>query len=154
MPRGKRTAQNPEEFREQELRPHADETLGAYLRRVRMMRGLNLPDVARALAGLPPSQRISHPYLSQIELGQVFQPARDRLQSLASVLGIPPEWLYEKAGLPLMGGAERRVADRSPLAEQIATRATELEPSDQKMVLDMIEVVLRRRHGERKAGKH
>lgn len=130
---------------EQELRPRQDEALGAYIRRVRLMRGLNLPDVARALANEPPSQRVSHPYLSQIELGQVFQPSRDRLQSIANVLQIKPEWLFEKAGLPLHG--ERAAAPRNMMVEQIATRAAEMEPTDQKMLLDMINVILKRRKG-------
>lgn len=136
-----------------ELRPIPNEKLGPYVRRVRLLRGLNLPDVARALASKPPSQRVSHPYLSQIELGQVAQPARDRLQSLASVLGIPPEWLYELAGLPIEGRPDQSVIERNPMADRIALRAAELDASDQKMIMDMIEVIVRQRKAGRKGEK-
>ena len=136
---------------DEQWRPRAEESLGTYIRRVRMMRGLNLPDVARALANEPPSQRVSHPYLSQIELGQVFQPSRDRLQSLANVLQIKPEWLFEKAHLPLHGAENTN--QNNPMVDQIATRAAQMEPTDQKMLLDMIDVIVKRRQGERKGGK-
>ena len=136
---------------EDELRPRTGEKLGEYIRRIRLTRGLNLPQVARASAEEPPSQRISHPYLSQIELGQVFQPSRDRLQTLAKILQIQPEWLFEKANLPLHG-AERDM-QQNPMVERIATRAAEMEPTDQQMVLDMIDVILKRRKGERRGDK-
>lgn len=129
----------------EELRPYPQETLGDYVRRLRLMQGLSLPDVARAMTNLPPSQRISHPYLSQIEHGQVHQPSRDRLSSLASVFGIPPEWLYEKAGLPTDSPRGMAARDMSPLVEQLATRASLIEPADQQMLLDMVEAIIRRR---------
>lgn len=127
-----------------EYEPRADETLGVYLRRVRTMRGLNLPDVSRALAGAPPTQRVSHAYLSQIELGQVFQPSRDRLQSLAQVLQIKPEWLFAKAGLPL-SNQERPLPVHTPIVMQIMERAALLEPFDLKMLLQIIDWVISRR---------
>ena len=128
-----------------ELRPQAHESLGEYVRRLRLMQGLSLPDVARAMTNLPPSQRISHPYLSQIEHEQVHQPSRDRLSSLASVFNIPPEWLYEKAGLPTDSPRGVSARQTSPLVEQLATRAALIEPADQQMMLDMVEAIIRRR---------
>lgn len=152
MARGKNAGKQGQPKWDQELRPHPEEKLGAYIRRVRLMRGLSLPDVARALGDRPSSQRLSHPYLSQIETGQVHQPSRDRLESLASVLGIPSEWLYEKADLPLQTGV-RPATSRGGIADYIATRATELEPQDQTMILRMIETVLNLRKEERKGRK-
>lgn len=143
----------PSEHIEPELRPRAQESLGEYVRRLRLMQGMSLPDVARALNSLPPSQRISHPYLSQIEHGQVHQPSRDRLQSLASVFNIPPEWLYEKAGLPTDSPKGMPVRQHSPLVDQLATRAALIEPADQQMMLDMVEAIIRRRESERRAKK-
>ena len=151
MARGKTDSKHTKNKEEGELQPRAEESLGAYIRRVRLQRGLNLPDVARALANEPPSQRISHPYLSQIELGQVFQPARDRLQSLANVLQINPEWLFEKAHLPMQGAED--TTQRNPIVSEIATRAAKMEPTDQQMVLDMIRLSVKRRQGERKGDK-
>lgn len=120
-----------------------DEPLGRYIRRIRVARGLNLPDVARALAGLPPPLRVSHPYLSQIELGQVFQPSRDRLESIAAVLGIPPENLLTKAGYPLHDPL-KRLERTSPLADLILKQALKLNPADQQLVLDLINLLLKR----------
>ncbi|MCC7163491.1 MAG: helix-turn-helix transcriptional regulator [Anaerolineae bacterium] len=151
MAKEKAGSKQPENKDEEEFRPREAESLGAYIRRVRLMRGLNLPDVARALANEPPSQRISHPYLSQIELGQVFQPSRDRLQSLANVLQINPDWLFEKAQLPLQGAED--TTEPNPIVSQIATRAAKMEPTDQQMVLDMINVIVKRRQGQRKGDK-
>lgn len=131
--------------------PRPEERLGEYIRRVRLMRGLNLPQVARASADEAPSQRISHPYLSQIELGQVFQPSRDRLQTLAKILQIQPEWLFEKANLPLHGADT--ATQQNPMVDRIATRAAEMEPTDQQMVLEMIDLILKRRKGERRGDK-
>lgn len=152
MARGKNAEKQGEIQGDEELRPRPEEKLGTYIRRVRLMRGLSLPDVARALADRPASQRLSHPYLSQIETGQVHQPSRDRLLSLATVLGIPAEWLYEKADLPLQTGV-RESTNHGGIADYIATRATELEPQDQTMILRMIETVLNLRKEERKGRK-
>lgn len=152
MVRGKKVVKAEQSGLDEDLRPRPEEKLGGYIRRVRLMRGLSLPDVARALADRPSSQRLSHPYLSQIETGQVYQPSRDRLQSLAGVLGVPPEWLYEKADLPVEMGA-RPAVTHGGIADYIATRATELEPQDQTMILRMIETVLNLRKEERRGRK-
>lgn len=151
MAREKMDSKHSKNKEEEQFRPRPDEKLGEYIRRVRLMRGLNLPQVARASADEPPSQRISHPYLSQIELGQVFQPSRDRLQTLAKILQIKPEWLFEKANLPLHGA--ENPAQQNPMVGQIAMRAAEMEPTDQQMVLEMIDVILKRRKGERKGDR-
>jgi transcriptional regulator with XRE-family HTH domain len=138
---------------EEEWKPRGDEALGAYIRRIRLMRGLNLPDVARATATLPPTHRVSHPYLSQIELGQVFHPSRERLQSIANVLGIPEAWLLEKAGLSSGDAEQSTQVARSPLVDQIAMRAAQLQPADQKLFLQMIEAIVRMRRGESKGSR-
>jgi transcriptional regulator with XRE-family HTH domain len=137
---------------ETELQPRPDETLGQYIRRIRVMRGLNLPDVARVTSQLPKVERVSHPYLSQIELGHVFQPARARLPSIARVLGIPGAMLLEKAGYSAGGTGVPPRLERNPMVEQIAMRAAQLDPADQKLLLCMMEAVLRMRRGESKSG--
>lgn len=53
-----------------EFQPRAEESLGQYIRRLRLLRGMSLPDVARFISHLPPERRVSHPYLSQDETGQ------------------------------------------------------------------------------------
>ncbi len=136
-----------------EWKPQAEETLGQYIRRIRMMRGLNLPDVARVTSQLPESERVSHPYLSQIELGHVFQPARARLVSIARVLGIPEAWLLEKAGFSAGGVSQPPRVERSPMVEQIAMRAAQMTPADQKLFLQMMEAIVRMRRAEGKSGR-
>lgn len=93
---------------------------------------------------------MSHPYLSQIELGQVFRPGPERLQSIAQVLQVPPEWLLEKAGLDEKGIVEPASQGASPVVQKIAFRAAQLEPADQKMLLEMIEAVVKMRLGRGK----
>ncbi len=133
-----------------QLQPRTEESLGQYIRRLRLLRGMSLPDVARFTAHLAPERRVSHPYLSQIELGQVFRPAPERLQSIARVLQVPPEWLLEKAGMDEKGVVDISNQDASPLVEQIAFRAAQLEPADQKMFLEMIEAVVKMKLGKGK----
>lgn len=111
---------------------------------------MSLSDVARFIANLPPERRVSHPYLSQIELGQVFRLAPERLQSIARVLQVPPAWLLEKAGMNEKGLVDVSNQDSSPLVEHIAFRAAQLEPTDQKMFLETIEAVVKMKLGKGK----
>lgn len=133
-----------------EFQPRAEESLGQYMRRLRLMRGMSLPDVARFTSHLPAERRVSHPYLSQIELGQVFRPAPERLRSIARVLQVPPEWLLEKAGIDEDGVVESSNQTASPLVEQIAFRAARLDPADQKMFLEMIDAIVKMKLGKGK----
>lgn len=130
-----------------DLPPREDEALGPYLRRVRISRGLNLPDVARALVQLPKEMRVSHPYLSQIELGQVAQPSRDRLVSLANLYQIPSEWLLRKASYTLI--LDEPTTSTSGIVHQIMKRVQELSPADQKLVLTMLDALVKQRRDEK-----
>ncbi len=153
MAKGRTPSGQEQEELGTEWRPQPDERLGQYIRRIRLMRGMNLPDVARITSQLQESERVSHPYLSQIELGHVFQPARARLQSIARVLGIPDAWLLEKAGFSAGGTGEPPRVERNPMVDQIALRAAQMGPADQKLFLQMMEAVVRMRRGESKSGK-
>ena len=141
-----------------DLRPRDDESLGAYIRRIRLMRGMGLGEVADATPKVPESRHISYSYLSQIELGSALRPSRERLLSIAEALGIPPQWLLEKAGFT--GGTEVASEDNSspsPIVHQIALRAGKLDRTDQEAFLQMIDAVVRLRHtrrdSERKGAK-
>lgn len=125
-----------------EYEPRADETLGAYLRRVRVLRGISLPEVARALASAASSPHISSRYLSQIEFEQILQPTDESLQRLAHILQVKPEWLLEKARQP-------RQREPSPLRVCVRTGEQNLAPDDQKLFLQMIKQVLSHRHNSR-----
>ncbi len=137
-----------------ELRPRADESLGAYIRRVRLMRGMGLAEVADATPQVPESRHVSYSYLSQIELSRALSPSRERLMSIAEVLGVPPAWLLEKAGFA--GGTEPALDDSgspSPIVKQIALRAGQLDQTDQEAFLQMIDAVLRMRRKRREGGR-
>lgn len=137
-----------------ELRPREDESLGAYIRRIRLIRGMGLGEVADATPQVPESRHISFSYLSQIEVGRALHPSRERLLSIAEVLGVPPEWLLEKAGFKAGGGmTPEDVEAPSPIVQQITLRAGKLDRTDQEAFLQMIDAVLRLRHTRREAGR-
>jgi transcriptional regulator with XRE-family HTH domain len=90
-----------------EHRPPAS-TLGEIIRRQRELNELSMRQFA-TMAG------ISNPYLSQIERG-LRDPSERVMEAIARSLGIPPEELYEQAGVE--PEAER---EPSPMLEAIAT---------------------------------
>lgn len=137
-----------------ELQPRADESLGSYLRRIRLMRGMGLGKVADATPKVPESRHVSYSYLSQIELSRALRPSRERLISIAEVLGLPPQWVLEKAGFA--GGGETVAEDSSspsPIVQQIALRAGKLDRTDQEIFLQMIDAVARLRRTRRDSGR-
>jgi len=133
-----------------DLRSREDEALGTYIRRVRLMRGMSLAEVAHATPRIPESRHISFAYLSQIEVGRALHPSRERLLSIAEALGVPPTWLLEKAGLRADTAiTPEDLSPPSPLLQQIALRAEKLERSDQEAFLRMIDAVIRLRRTRR-----
>lgn len=127
-----------------ECEPSAHETLGAYLRRVRLIRGASLPDVVQALANLPSAQSMSRQYLLQIEWEQIPQPSDENLQTLAQVLQIKPEWLLEKARQPLKR-EHYPLRQCNRVGELNGELARHMEPSDQKLLLHVIDKILSHR---------
>ena len=137
-----------------ELRPREDESLGAYIRRIRLLRGMGLGAVADATPKVPESRHISYSYLSQIEVGRALNPSRERLLSIAEALGVPPEWLLEKAGFKAGTGiTPADVESPNPIVQQITLRAGKLDRTDQEAFLQMIDAVVRLRHARREAGR-
>ncbi len=137
-----------------ELRPRDDESLGAYIRRMRLMRGMGLGAVADATPKVPESRHISYSYLSQIEVGRALNPSRERLLSIAEALAVPPEWLLEKAGFRAGTGLTPEDDESpSPIVQQITLRAGKLDRTDQEAFLQMIDAVVRLRHARRAAGR-
>ena len=137
-----------------ELRPREDESLGAYIRRIRLIRGMGLGAVADATPKVPESRHISYSYLSQIEVGRALHPSRERLLSIAEALGVPPEWLLEKAGFKAGSGLTPEDSESpSPIVQQISLRAGKLDRTDQEAFLQMIDAVVRLRHTRHDAGR-
>ena len=124
-----------------DLFPLPDESLGEYLRRLRLIRGLDLGDVAARTPRTPDSQHVSNSYLSQLELGRAVNPSRERLISLAKVLDVPEAWLLEKAGYS--GG--QTPGDISSDDRDLLLRASQLSKEDRSILKVIIDGLARRR---------
>jgi transcriptional regulator with XRE-family HTH domain len=127
-----------------DLKPFLDETLGQYLRRLRLIRGINLSDVSAKTAQIPGGASVSISYLSHLELGLQQTPSREVLLSLARVLEVPPGPLFELAGYSSRG-LEPPEEELDPEAREIALRAAQLEPAERRMLDTMIRGLLEHR---------
>lgn len=133
----KKATRNQDKLK-RELHPDLAETLGQYIRRLRLMRGMKLSDLSRATAHF--GTQVSQIHLSHIELDVVANPAIEELTSLAKVLDIPPQWLIEPSQMsesPITHAAQNDPQDN---ARQVA-----LDSNEQKMILAMTEAILHRR---------
>ncbi len=103
-----------------------DETLGAYLKRLRMLAGqvqlrsISQDEVATMTAEMPAPQRFTAAWLSKIEADRYEQPGGDKLRTLAEIYSrllrsnIPAEWLLFKAGFEIKGNV-LSLADKETL---------------------------------------
>lgn len=120
-----------------ELQPAPAETLGQYIRRVCLIRGVKLSDFSRATARF--GAQVSEIHLSHFELDMVPNRSIEHLTSLAMVLNIPPQGLIEKSemsGTAVKHGAQEDLQD--------GARLVTFDANEQEMILAMIEEVLRR----------
>jgi transcriptional regulator with XRE-family HTH domain len=76
---------------EKESSEAPEQTLGEFLRNLRMARKLSLRDVEEASG-------VSNAYLSQLEQGKITKPSPHFLHKLAGCYLVPYETLMEKAG--------------------------------------------------------
>lgn len=132
-----------------ELRPFPDESLGEYLRRLRLIRRLDLGDVSVRTPRVPESQHVSQSYLSQLELGRAQNPSRERLISLAHVLEVPEGWILERAGFS-GGNAVDSSNGLDAQSRRLALRAAQLNPEERSLLDSMIEGILQARRGRKK----
>ena len=132
-----------------ELRPFPDEALGEYLRRLRLIRGLDLGDVSVRTPTVPESQHVSQSYLSQLELGRAQNPSRERLVSLARVMDVPERWILKKAGFS-SGNAAETSDGLDPQSRRFALRAAQLNPEERSLLDSMIEGILQARRGRKR----
>ncbi len=128
-----------------DLKPFLDETLGQYLRRLRLIRGINLSDVSAKTAQVPDGASVSISYLSHLELGLQQSPSREVLLSLAKVLEVPPGPLLELAGYSSRG-LEPPEDALDPEARELALRAAQLDPAERRMLDTMIRGLLEHHH--------
>lgn len=132
-----------------ELRPFPDEALGEYLRRLRLIRGLDLGDVSVQTPKVPESQHVSQSYLSQLELGRAQNPSRERLVSLARVLDVPESWILERAGFS-SGNASQVSDGLDAQSRRFALRVAQLNPEERSLLDSMIEGILQARRGRKR----
>ena len=71
------------------------ESLGAFIRRIRIEKRLSCKDVEKRSARF--GKRISGSYINRIENQDKLNPTPDRLVALAKGLGIPPQELLARA---------------------------------------------------------
>ena len=142
----KNPARNP---KADELKPYPDEPLGQYLRRLRLIRHINLSDVSVKTSQAPDSVPVSVSYLSQLELGRAQNPSREILNSLAKVLEVPTGPLLELAGYSSHGAATGE-DEADPQSRQLALRLARLDPVERNLLDTMIQGLLEH---HRKAGK-
>lgn len=133
----KKATRNQDKLK-RELHPDLAETLGQYIRRLRLMRGMKLSDLSRATAGF--GIQVSQIHLTHIELGVVVDPAVEELTKLAKVLDIPPQWLVESSQMSKSSIKYALQSDPQNDARQVA-----LDSNEQKMILAMTEAILHRR---------
>lgn len=111
--------------------PSAPHPLGPYLRSLREARGLTLREVEQASG-------VSNPYLSQLETAKISRPSPHILHKLASVYGVPYEFLMEKAGYigPPSPPAEHEPA--VPGSRIPAAALRDLSPEEEEALLDYL----------------
>ncbi len=122
--------------------PNADETLGTYIARIRTKLKLSLVDVASASQAFAPDTRISATNLNQIERGANQRPARQRVQALARILGIPERVLLDLAGYTEAPTSFASGSGR--IAQQVAYRTATLPENEQELVLQMVNAIQRK----------
>lgn len=125
-----------------ELQPDPLETLGQYIRRLRLIRSLKLSDLARATARF--GAQVSEIHLSHLEFDMSPNRSIEDLTKIAKALDIPPQWLIEKSE---MNGMAVKQGAQDDLQEGMLQ--VTLDPDKQQMILAMIDVILRRRRSER-----
>ena len=100
--------------RREQYRPHDDETLGQYLRRLRELAGavqgrpIKLDDLVQLSADWPQPQRFTAAWLSKAESDGFQYAGGDRLRTLAAIYSgllkvpVPEAWLLVKAGYKIL----------------------------------------------------
>ncbi len=104
----------------------------------------------RSLSGRPYKQSevaketgISAAYISQLRNGEVKMPSAERVQALARVFGIDPEYFtgmhFDQAQTVLSDDAAVERALTKPLVREVALRAGELGEGERALILEMME---------------
>lgn len=116
--------------------------LSEELRRLRIIRGCTLRDVEQRTG-------ISNAYLSQLENGKAENPSPRVLHKLAEFYDLTYAYLMEMAGYLKPPGRGQEAGDAVNKAGA-ALMSANLNPQEDEMIANFIEVVLRGREGGRR----
>jgi len=109
------------------------DSLGPYLRSVRLGLGLTLREVEEATG-----KEVSNAYLSQLENGKISKPSPHILYALANALGTPYERLMERAGY-IVNAANRPVGAKHGRAATFSI--DHLTAEEEKALLDHLNFI-------------
>jgi transcriptional regulator with XRE-family HTH domain len=108
----------------------AEQTLGQYLRNLRLARQLTLREAEEASG-------VSNPYLSQLETDKIAKPSPHVLHKLAPVYGASYEALMEKAGyLSRPGPGAAKLGKRAGRLPAFSTEG--LSPEEEEALLEYL----------------
>jgi len=113
------------------------DTLGRYLKSVRLGKKLTLRDVEEAT-----SKEVSNGYLSQLESGKITKPSPHVLYALSTSLGVPYETLMERAGYIVPSGGQAEGAKHGKAATYSVDN---LSPDEEAALLDYLNFIRSKR---------
>lgn len=79
------------------FRPQEGDTLGEYLLRLRVAAGWSPENVETYLNGLPENVRLTRADLAKLESGYLELVTEQRLRILATLYGVPQDWVLQTA---------------------------------------------------------
>jgi len=118
----------------EEMNPHEDEDLAAYVRRVRTEKELSTQQVEDRSGG-----KISRGYISQIEGRHSINPTPQKLLALAAGLGIPSAPLFELVRTKRGGVADNF---RNSKLYLLYERAKNSNPQTRRFIEQQVEMLL------------
>ena len=80
-----------------EFRPQEGDSLGEYLLRLRIANGVTPETVEESLGGFPPNIGLKRAELARLESGDLELINEQRLRVLATLYGIPQDWVLQVA---------------------------------------------------------
>jgi transcriptional regulator with XRE-family HTH domain len=113
------------------------ETLAEFVKRVRLSKGLTLPDVERQSGG-----QITNGYVSRIENGQSLNPSVDKLKALAKGLRIKESELFDVAQGKVKTVKPSGLSDDSEFAS-ITLGFQELSEADKTTLRPLLQMLRR-----------
>ncbi len=84
-----------------EFRPQEGDSIGEYLLRLRLNSGWSAEDVATRLKNFPDSVVLTPAELARLESGDLDLVNKQRLKVLATLYGVPQDWVLQTASYPV-----------------------------------------------------